>query len=149
MRLSTALSMILIISGIFYLFSLMYTEGNQNYPNAGLNNTAWINSSSGNSNFDYVNKMNSTIGKLYNKLAIMGSDDAAWYDKIAAGLSAIPYACILLPQAVIKGLETGGKISTGLIFMLALPGYVALLVIVYFMIWGVSKLLEFFQRVPV
>jgi hypothetical protein len=121
----------------------MYTEGNQNYPNAKLNNSAWV------GQYDYVQSMNTTIDPLVKNLKTITDTDNSWFTRISVGIVSIPLACILLPSAVFNGFQMGGQISVGLLAILAIPGYIILLITVYMLLFIIFKLVEFFQRVPV
>jgi hypothetical protein len=139
MKLSVLVTFILLTSAVFFIFSQMVSESNDLY---GSN----INSSEWDSKYDYVNDINGTISPLYQKFTVIQDETQGFFTKLAAGITAIPYAVIVFPQVIFGSLVVTGKISTGFLAALAIPGYIITLLLVGILTWALFKLLEFFQR---
>jgi hypothetical protein len=140
MKISVFVSYILVVGAIFFTFALIVTDVNNSYPEADINKSEWEDE------YDYVSDLNSTISPLEEKFKVIQDENAGFFTKIGAGITAIPYAIIIFPQIVFGSLEIGGKMTTGFLAVLAIPGYIVIVVIISTLIWALFKLVEFFQR---
>lgn len=142
MKISTFVIFFLFVSAIFFMFSMMYNEGNQQFSDINASSAEW------NATYDYYSELNETFTPLETKFKTIQDEDAGWFSKLTAGISAIPYAVIIFPQAVFGGLAIGSTITTGFLVALAIPGYLILLALLGFLIWGIIKLVELFTQTP-
>jgi len=142
MKFSTFVIFLLFVSGIFFIFAMMYTEGNQQFSGVNASSAEW------NSSYDYLAKVNSTVSPLEVKFKTIQDENAGWFSKLAAGISAMPYAVIIFPQVIFGALELSGGMTTGFLTALAIPGYLILLILVSLLIWGIFKLVEQFTQYP-
>lgn len=140
MKLSTFVMFILAVSGVFFAFSLMYYEGNQQFGDVNASSAQW------NSSYDYLARLNNTVAPLEQKFKTIQDENVGWFSKLTAGISAIPYAVIILPQVIFGSIELGGEITTSFLVAIAIPGYLILLVLVGLLIWGIFKLIEVFTQ---
>jgi hypothetical protein len=140
MKISVFVSYILVVGAIFFTFALIVTDVNNSYPEADINKSEWEDE------YDYVSDLNSTISPLEEKFKVIQDENAGFFTKIGAGITAIPYAIIIFPQIVFGSLEIGGKMTTGFLAVLAIPGYLVIVVIISTLIWALFKLVEFFQK---
>lgn len=143
MKLSTFVQYILIVGAVFFLFSLIVTEINTAYPTANISKSEWEDE------YDYYDSINETISPLEQKFKVIQDENAGWFTKLTVGISAIPYAVIIMPQVIFGSLEIGGKISTGFLVALAIPGYIILTIILMILIWALFKLVGFFQQTEI
>lgn len=143
MKFSTFVSFSLIVSAVFFIFAMMYTEGNQQFSGVNASSAAW------NSSYDYVTRVNSTISPLETKFKQIQAEDVGWFSRLAIGISAIPYAVIIFPQAIFGAIEISGGITVGFLAALAIPGYIILIVLISILIWGIFKLIEAFTQTQV
>jgi hypothetical protein len=140
MKFSTAITVMLVIGVIFFMFNMMLLEGNSKFPGSNINDSAL-------QGYDYSNSIAGNLTTMQEKFAVIGDPDAGFFSKIAAGLTAIPYAVILLPLMIIFGtvpIATG--ITTKMLLGLAIPGYIIGVVIISILVWAILKLVEFFGR---
>ncbi|KKN19473.1 hypothetical protein LCGC14_0945450 [marine sediment metagenome] len=134
--------MILIISGVFFTFAEMIKEQNDNFPNR-INSTEWEDK------YDYIDDINETFYPIETKLKTIQDEEAGWFSKLTAGITAIPYAILIMPQAVFGSLLFGGQIVVGFFNVWGLPQKIVTLVLVLILIWGIFKLIEFFNKTEV
>lgn len=154
MKISTAIMFLIIISAVFTIFGLMVKEANTSYTGSEgyipINSSEWSNQNDvGNTGkYDFVTSLNTNITVLQDKWKQIKNPDEGFFSKIAAGLTAIPYAIMLVPDVVFTSLEMAGNVVTGFMTVLGIPTWFVVAGAVMLLIWGVFKLLEFFQRVP-
>lgn len=143
MKISTFVSFMVVIAAVFFIFNQAVFEANTQYPTANINASAW------NESYDYTNELNNTMTPLKQKFEVIQDENEGFFTKLAAGITAIPYAVILVPQAVFESMVIGGKILTGFLSALGLPGQIVIYGILLLVMWGIFKLLEFFQRTAI
>jgi hypothetical protein len=140
MKISTVVMYIFIVGIVVYTFASMVQEGNSNYPTAHINSSEW------DSKYDYVTSLNSTITPLKDRLLTITDAEQGWFTRLAAGIAAIPYAIMLLPSVTLQILIIGGLLITNLFTALGIPVYIIIAVSLMAIVWGIFKLVEFFQR---
>lgn len=139
MRASTFFTILLLVGGLFSLFTLMVQEANQQYPDANLDSTEW------NNKYDYASRINKTVAPLKNAFDKIADEKNGWFQKITAGIAAIPYAIIIVPSVIFNGLNIGSEMIAGFSSAISIPGSIVLICIIGLIIWGIFKLVEFFQ----
>jgi hypothetical protein len=140
MKLSTWIIFLAAISGIFYVFASMTNEANIQYPEAGINNSEWA------TKYDMTQRLEWLVIPLRDKFANITDVDVGFFTKVVAGITAIPYAIILIPSAMFSGLGIFTDIITGFFSALGIPPTLILLVGLIALLWIVFKLASFFQR---
>jgi hypothetical protein len=143
MKFSNFVIFMLIVAGIFFLFALMVSESNEQYPDANINSSEWE------SQYDHVSEINRTVLPLQDKFEVIQDEDKGFFTKLAAGITAIPYAIIIFPQVIFGSLELAGDMSLGFLAALAIPAYIITIVLVIMLVWALFKLIEFFNKTPV
>lgn len=143
MKLSTFVQYTLIVSAVFFCFALIIGDINTAYPEAEINTSQWEDQ------YDYVSEINSTIYPLEQKFKVIQDENAGFFTKLTAGISAIPYAVIIVPQVIFGSLETGGNITMGFLMALAIPGYLIVIVVLCTLVWALFKLVGFFQQTEI
>lgn len=139
MKFSTFISILLVVGVIFFIFDMMLMEGNNKFS-SGINDSDWQ------GKYDFAGQINSTINPLVEKFQVIQDPDQGFFSKIAAGLSAIPYAVIVFPQVIFGTLTMGGTITTGMLAALAIPAYIITVAIIGLLVWAMLKLVEIYQR---
>jgi len=76
----------------------------------------------------------------------ISNEDKGWLEKVGAGFTGIISAVTLLPALVWSSFVMGGGLITGGLSSIGLPTYLIGVFIIALVVWGVIKLLEFFQR---
>lgn len=140
MKISVMIIFIVLVGGLFYIFGTGVKELNTQYPEHQLNTSAW------DSKYDASIKINNSIGKLTEKFNVITDEKQGFFTKIGAGITAIPYAIILVPATVLDAITTGGSMITGFFITLQLPSKIIFIGILVLTIFGIFKLVEFFQR---
>lgn len=143
MKLSTFVQYTLIVSAVFFCFALIIGDVNNAYPEAEINTSEWEDQ------YDYVSDTNSTIYPLEQKFKVIQDENAGFFTKLTSGISAIPYAVIIVPQVIFGSLETGGNITMGFLMALAIPGYLIVIVVLCTLVWALFKLVGFFQQTEI
>ena len=158
MKISSAVIFLLLVSAIFATYGLIVHESNQTYsstiPNyVPLDGSNWSNGATtgeaGGGKFDFVDSINGTVGPLVDKFKLIKDPDQGFFSKIAAGLTAIPYAILLVPDVLWNTLLMAGTIVTAFFTVLNIPAWFIIMACVGFLVWGIFKLLEYYQRVPI
>jgi len=144
MKISAMLFFVLIIAGFIFIFASMINEANTQYPSANINATVW-----NSSKYNYAGNIESQLKPLQDRFAQITDTDTGFFTKIGAGIIAIPYAIILVPSVVIGSMGVLGNIATSLLTDMGIPAALILLVTIGILIWGVLKMVEFFNKTPI
>lgn len=126
--------------GVFvYLIISGATNLNQIYPDNPINTTNFT------GNYNQIDDIQNTTTNMYENFQKLGREDTSWFQKIGAGIVAIPYAVINFPILVVKG--------TGAIFSMmaqalggVFPAIILSVAVLFITIEVVKRFLEFFQR---
>lgn len=123
---------------MFVVFQVL-NEAEDNY-NIEVNKSQWED------RYDFASDVNTQVQPIKNSLDTISNQDEGWLNKVGAGFTGIIAAITFLPGMLwsIMTLSTG--LSTGLGVALAIPAYLITVIIVRLIVWGVFKLIEFFQR---
>lgn len=95
--------------------------------------------------YEDFSKVTEQANSSFNKFQVLGDTDASWFQKIGAGIVAIPYAVIIFPIMVataVYALST--MITNGLGGWV--PPIIIMAIITFLLIEIVRRFLEFFQR---
>lgn len=141
MKISTLLGAMLFIGVIFFIFAMMINEGANKY-NVDVNNTVWE------GKYDYAENINSSMSPLINSIDNIADQDKGWLEKVGSGFTGIIAAVTLLPKLVWNTFAISGELITGGFTPLHIPQYIIMVILISVIIWGVFKLVEFFQRWP-
>lgn len=131
--------MILIISVVFFSFGQIINEGEEIYD-VNASTEEWE------GKYDYVSKLDGIITPLKNKFETLQDENKGWFAKLGAGITAIPYAIVLVPTMVFQGVSIGGEITTGFLLALAIPGYIIIAALVGLTIWAISELIKLYNK---
>lgn len=147
MKISTLVGFLLIVSAVFFIYALMVSEANDMFgTHSGFDE---INSSEWDSQYDMVGAVNATITPLETKFKVITDPEEGFFTKLTAGIAAIPYAIMLVPQVLFNTVYLAGVMIVSFATFLNIPPYIQILVVVMTLVWGIFKLLEYFQRAPV
>lgn len=139
MRATEYLFLVVIIGAFAVLTMDFTTDLNEKFPENQIN----VSNFSG--NYNQIDTINTKVNNTFENFQKLGNEDVSWFQKIGAGIVAIPYAVINFP--IIIGLAVStlmSMVTTGLggiipaIFILALSTFLLVEI--------VRRLLEFFQR---
>lgn len=140
MKISVFISIMVMVGAIFFIFSSMVQEANDQYPEVNINSSEWE------ERYDYVDEINGTISPIEEKLKVIQDENQGFFTKIAAGITAIPYAVIVVPQATFGALSIAANIIVDFFAVFNLPKYIVIIALLLLILWGIFKLVEFFQR---
>lgn len=143
MKLSTFIVTILVISGIFFVFAEMIRESNDQFPDNSINSSEWED------RYDYIDDVNETFSPIEIALKTIQDEDEGWFSKLTAGITAIPYALLIVPQAIFGSIVFGGSIIVGFFGVWGVPQKIITLALVMILIWAIFKLVEFFNKTEV
>lgn len=139
MKISTFITALLFVGFIFFIMAMMVSESNSKYG-TDINTTTWE------GKYDYVSSINDSVDPLIGSIQDITNEDKGWLEKIGSGFTGIISAVTLLPALVWKSFAMGGGLITGVLSSVGLSVYIITLFLVSLVIWGVFKLIEFFQR---
>ena len=139
MRISTFITILLFVGVVFFTITLMVTEAEDKYGE-DINTTSWEDK------YDSSEDINKSMGPLIKALESISNEDQGWLEKIGAGFTGIVSAVIYLPGLVWKSFANGGLLITGGLSSIGIPAYIIGVFIIALIVWGVFKLLEYFQR---
>ena len=135
----TELLLIVVIIGVFaYLTVSGGQQLNNVYPENQIDTTNF-------SGYEQIETIGDDADDIYQNFKTLGAEDKSWFQKIGAGIVAIPYAVIKMPIMVVSAISVltsfindglGGKV----------PYIVILAGITILIIYAVREFLTFFQR---
>jgi len=140
MKISTFISILLVVGGIFFLFASMVAETNTQYPDADINSSIWSNK------YNYADRINTSIAPIQQAFVDIEDDNLGWFTKLVSGIAAIPRAIITLPILIFSGFAIGGEMITGFATAIKLPAYILQVILVMLIAWGLFKLVDTFAR---
>lgn len=140
MKISTWIYALLFIGVVFIVVNLMVADTESYY---GVD----INTSTIDGNYDYASQINENITSIQDSINKISDQDIGWLSKVGAGFTGIISAVILLPSLVWETFTLGGNLISALgIFLI--PAAIINIILVGLTLWGIIKLIEFFQRWP-
>jgi hypothetical protein len=162
MKISSFIIFLIFVSMIFATFGMMVHESNNTYSTTmpdyvPLSSGNWSDGGStgvaGGGNYDFVESINFVIIPLQTRWAAIIDVDTGFFTKLVAGISAIPYAIVLLPSVLFATIAMAGGMVTGFLGVLGIggvsTGWFVIAAVLMILVWAVFKLMEFFQRVPI
>jgi hypothetical protein len=138
MRLTEYLALVVIIGVFGWLMINGATQLNDKFIDNPINTTLL-------DGYDKIDTINEKVNNSYQNFQTLGREDVSWFQKIGAGIVAIPYAVITFPIIIataVGALMT--MITTGLGGVV--PAIFILDMGTFLLIEIVRRLLEFFQR---
>ena len=142
MKISTFITILVVIGVIFFLFASMVIESNE-YYGSDMNSSEW------DEEYDYALQINESVEPLRSSLETIEDEDAGWFTRIAAGIAALPRAVTLVPSVLFDGFQIATSMIGAFFSVLGIPATILIAVSVLVLVWGVIKLIEFFHRYPV
>ena len=139
MKISTLISVMVMVSAIFFIFSSMVQESNEQYPEVNINSSDWED------RYDYVEDINSSVYPIEEKLKVIQDENAGFFTKIGAGITALPYAIIVVPHATFNSISIASKMIIDFFMVFGLPSYIITIALLLLLVWAIFKLVEFFQ----
>ena len=139
MKISTFITILLFVGVVFFVITLMVTEAEDKYG-TDINTTSWE------GKYDYAESINESVDPLIGSIDDITNEDKGWLEKVGAGFTGIISAVTLLPALVWNSFAMGGGLITGVFSSIGLPAYLIGVFIIALIVWGVFKLVEFFQR---
>lgn len=138
MRATEYLFLVVMIGAFMGLTILGANELNKAFPNYQINTTDMA-------GYDYSSTITNQANKTFNNFQKLGDTEISWFQKIGAGIVAIPYAVITFPIMVA---EAVWALSTMINKALSgfVPSFIILAIISFLTIEVVRRFLEFFQR---
>lgn len=144
MKISTFFFALLMVAAIFFIYAEIVRESNEQFPlDSKLNSSEWEDK------YDYVEDINQTAYPLEKKLKVIQDDEAGWFSKLTAGITAVPYVLMLVPQATLGATVFGGKMITDIFTVWNLPKILIVIALLALLIWAIFKLVSFWNKTPV
>ena len=140
MKISTFISLFLVIAGFMFIFALMSDEAKTYYPDANINDSEWA------GKYDYSEQINEKMNDSVTAFKNIGDENKGWFVKIVSGIAAIPSAVIGIASLVLGSFGYGAGIITGTLTTLTVPATLIFIIIIMITVWGIMKLIELYQR---
>ena len=137
MRGTEYLILVVILGIVAIAMGLYVNDLNNIYPDNTINGTSL-------EQFNDFQKVSDTANKTFDNFRKLGAD-TAWYQKIGAGIVAIPYAVISFPIMIYEAVSALTKFMGGGLTGI-IPTGIILALVALLTIEIVRRLLEFFQR---
>lgn len=133
------LSLIVVIGVFVYLTVDGATQLNQKFPDNQ------IDTSNLTGDYNKIDEINSRVNSTCESFQKLSDEDTNWFQKIGAGIVAIPRAVLNFPILIAFAVSTlFGFITTGLGSFI--PQTILLAIMVFLMIEITKQLLQFFHR---
>lgn len=138
MKISTFIYIMLFVGVILFVMASMVSESNSKFD-TGINTSLWE------GKYDYSESVNSSVSELSDSINTVTNSDNGWL-KVEAGFTGIISAVKLLPSLMGMTFVNGGAMITGGLSSIGLPAYLIAVFLIGLTIWGVTQLIQFFQR---
>lgn len=140
MKISTFITLILIISAVFFVMGSMTSEINEYSPEVQINDSAWA------GRYDYTEDINASIAPIKNSFDTIQDENKGWFSKLTSGIAAIPAAVIAIPKLIFGSLIMGGSLIVGTFTTVGIPFALILTITVMILVWAIFKLIEIYNR---
>jgi len=139
MKISTFITMLLVVGLLLFVFVDMIKQAEDQYG-IEVNKTNWE------GQYDFATDVNKSISPIRTSIDDITSEDTGWLEKVGAGFTGIVSAVTFLPSLVWSMAGMGTGLITGIGNAMGVPPYMLFVFIIMLTVWGIIKLLEFFQR---
>lgn len=96
--------------------------------------------------YDYAGRINKSVYGIKNNFDTISDEDAGWFSKIGAGITAIPEAVITVVSVLFTSMGYGIQILTGIGSELAVPAAVVSTAIVGLIVIVVFSIVSYWRR---
>lgn len=139
MRGTEYLFLVVMIGAFIWLVVAVANNLNQIYPENPINTTNLT------GNYNQIETIQEKANNSYQNFQKLGSEDTSWFQKIGAGIVAIPYAVINFPIMVVTAITALGSMITNALGGVV-PTVFILAIFTFITIEAVRRFMEFFQR---
>lgn len=139
MRATEYLMLVVMLGAFVYLIVAGADNLNKIYPTNPINTTNFT------GKYNQIDKIQDKANASFNNFQTLGREDVSWFQKIGAGIVAIPYAVVNFPIMVayaVVALMTMMTQSLGGI----IPATILLAITTFLIVEVVKRFMEFFQR---
>lgn len=139
MRGTEYLFLVVMIGVFVYLTVQGATELNQIYPENQINTTNFT------SNYNQIQTIQAKANATYENFQKLGREDTSWFQKIGAGIVAIPYAVVNFPIMVAYAVSALSGMLVNVVGGVV-PAIILLAMVTFLIVEVVRRFMEFFQR---
>lgn len=129
----------LMVGLVFAMVGSIINDFETQYPDINVN-TSWEDE------YDYRDEINESVSSLKDKLDIITDEEEGWFSKIAAGITAVPRAIILVPVVMFETISYGLIILVKVGNDIGIPSFVIAFTTIAVILILIFKLISFFQR---
>ena len=144
MKAETLITIVLIISMVFFIYAEMVREANESFE--GTTDFVALNSSEWDEQYDMIDDIYDTLSPIEERFKKIKDPETGFFTKLYLGIAAIPYAIMLVPETLFNSIFLMGNIITSFATFLNIPNYIVLIFIMMLLSWAIFRLLEYFQR---
>ena len=139
MKLSGYILIILMTGLIFAVVGSVVNDFATYYPDVQIN-TSWEDE------YNFADTLNDSVSGIKEKFDTIEDEDAGWFSKIAAGITAVPLAIITVPRVIFETIGTGIAIISDLGAVIGIPQFVITISIIAIIIIVLFALVSFWHR---
>lgn len=131
--------MLVVVISVFSFISIQGAfELNEKFPDNQINTSNF-------SSYQNIDKIQDRANTTLENFKKLGAEDTSWFQKIGAGIVAIPYAVVSVPLMLVDAMVALSSMVTGGLGGMV-PQYIILAILTILLIYIVRELLQFFQR---
>lgn len=127
------------------LFIFLTMQGATEFNNMHVEGAKEINTSMFSEDYQQTEKIMTRVNESFDNFQKLGDEETSWFEKIGAGIVAIPYAVINFPIVVATAIMSLFHMIT-ITFGGILPASVILAITTLILIEVVRRFMEFFQK---
>lgn len=139
MKISTYIIILVLIGGAVFVVASMTQEAETKYG-ISVDTSAWQDK------YNYAQSINNSISPLSDSLDKIRDEDTGWFGKIIEGVAAVPRVVVLVPSLLFNTFAYGSDLIIGTTSSLKIPAELVMIFIISITVWGIFKLIEFYQR---
>jgi len=139
MKIGTFVMMILVIGLVFSVIGSIVGDFQTQYTNSTVN-TDWA------EDYDYSKEINSSVSNLKIQLEKLDDENVGWFEKLGAGITAIPFAVIAAVDVILESASFGINIVADLGAEFGVPSSVIFFGVTALIIAVVFMLISFWRR---
>lgn len=139
MKISTFITTLLVVGILLFVMISMMQESETHYG-VDINKTDWEDK------YDFASEVNESIYPVQRDLEKIANEETGWLEKVGAGFTGIIAAVKVIPTMVWEMSKMGTTLIVGMGKTLGIPSEIIYIIIIMLVVWGIIKLIEFFQR---
>ena len=138
-KLSIFVSVILVVGLTFAVIGSIVDDFEDSYPDIDVN-TSWSDE------YDYSERVNDTVYDIKEDFDVITDEDKGWFERLGAGVTAIPEAIIVVPSIIFKTFVYAVTIMTDVGEEVGIPPFVITFGVVALIVGIIFILVSYWRR---